>query len=74
MKLSKTQKEFIKNVIDTEQQLNKTLWLKWVDNKWAMGTNEEVSTLFFVNARLVKSLTEKDIIIIKNLKINGDQL
>jgi hypothetical protein len=62
MKLTKSQKEFIKNVINTEGELNKKLWLKWVDNKWAMGTHDDESTFFYVNSRLVKSLTDKEIL------------
>jgi hypothetical protein len=62
MKLTKKQKEFINNVINTEKKLNKKLWLKWIDKKWAMGTHEDESTLFYVDGRLVKSLTNNEIL------------
>jgi hypothetical protein len=66
MKLTKSQEQFIKNVIETEKELDQTLWLQWIDNKWAMGTHEDISTYFHVNGKLVKSLTDKNILINKD--------
>lgn len=66
--LTKSQKQFIKNVMDTEQKLDQSLWLRMTyDGKWFMGTHEDdISEVgFSVHGKTLKSLTDKDILVNK---------
>ncbi len=75
MKLTKAQKEFIDNVNEIEEKLEKKLWLQMNDNKWVMGTHENEYTGFYVNGKLVKSLTDKGIIVNEEFKnVHGASL
>lgn len=75
MKLTKAQATFIENVKELEERLNNKLWLLWDNGKWIMGIRGESYIGFNVNARLLKSLTEKNILINEKFKnIHGCEL
>lgn len=67
MRLTTAQKNFIQNTINLESKYNQESSLRYDNGKWFMSIELEngYSYGFIVNSRLLKSLTDKDILINK---------